>query len=534
MFDDAAITGKFSATSTLSSFRPKTGRITALARRPGWPLLPLPPAIVVAVGLAVALAIGIVGIDQFSRTSDERAAEQATLLIASLSARLPMLPAARRLPLLQQAAHMSDAEFLVVDGTGSVLLRVTDEAPDEATLRQAVALGQGDATTSAGPTKFAARALSPPMGGQALIAFVPASYASERARPFVAALLALTILLLGVASAVASAVARDAIRDVEFVTVRVAEMADKTRLETSTTWVPLRAFDEVGILTSAFNDLVARFAASEKSYLVDLDRASEADRDRAAFLAAVSHELRSPLNAVLGFADILLAEVDGPLTAEQREEVEQIRDSGQHLLELISDILEFSALETGQLKLSRSPTDLTALAQEVTREQAVRLKDKPVVLRVEGAPGVMGDVDARRVRQVITNLVGNAIKFTQQGEIVVKVTAAPRFVSLSVIDTGPGIDSDERAMIFEEYKQAHGERAHKRGTGLGLAIARRLVLLHSGTIQLESELGRGSKFHVYLPLWRGPSPGSSPRSLHTPTPPPPAAASGSGKRGAVS
>ena len=153
-----------------------------------------------------------------------------------------------------------------------------------------------------------------------------------------------------------------------------------------------------------------------------------------------------------------------------------------------------------------------------------------MVLRVEGAPGILGDVDARRVRQVITNLVGNAIKFTTEGEIVVKVAAAPRFVSLSVIDTGPGIGADERAMIFEEYKQAHGERARKRGTGLGLAIARRLVLLHSGTIQLESELGRGSKFHVYLPLWKGSSAPSKPGNLAVPT----ASPSGSGKRGAVS
>ena len=266
----------------------------------------------------------------------------------------------------------------------------------------------------------------------------------------------------------------------------------------------MRAFDEVGVLTSAFNDLVARFAASEKSYLVDLDRATEADRDRAAFLAAVSHELRSPLNAVLGFADILLAEVDGPLTAEQREEVEQIRDSGQHLLELISDILEFSALETGQLKLSKSPTDLTALAHEVTREQAVRLKDK-----TGGAPRrrarrvIMGDVDARRIRQVITNLVGNAIKFTQKGEIVVKVDRGAALRPRSVSSTpGRASTATSAPIIFEEYKQAHGERAHKRGTGLGLAIARRLVLLHSGTIQLESELGRGSTFHVYLPLWK--------------------------------
>src|SRR5450432_4322719 len=119
---------------------------------------------------------------------------------------------------------------------------------------------------------------------------------------------------------------------------------------------------------SACNELVNRFAEAEKSYRLNLERAHAADRDRAAFLAAVSHELRSPLNAILGFADVLMEEVDGPLTTDAREEVEQIRASGAHLLDLINDILEFSALEGGQLKLSRAQVDLTAVAGEVLRE----------------------------------------------------------------------------------------------------------------------------------------------------------------------
>src|SRR5207247_5741690 len=135
-------------------------------------------------------------------------------------------------------------------------------------------------------------------------------------------------------------------------------------------------------------------------YHENLSRAHAADRDRAAFHAAVSHELRSPLNAILGFADILATEVDGPLTPSAREEVEQIRGSGAHLLELISDILEFSALESGQLKLTRAQVDLTQLAGEVVRESQGLLSDKPQVqLRLAGEPGVLADADARRVRQ---------------------------------------------------------------------------------------------------------------------------------------
>jgi signal transduction histidine kinase len=257
----------------------------------------------------------------------------------------------------------------------------------------------------------------------------------------------------------------------------------------------------VGILAGGFNALVGRFGAAERTYRDNLARASAADRERAAFLAAVSHELRSPLNAILGFADILATEVDGPLPPSAREEVEQIRGSGAHLLELINDILEFSLIESGQLKLSRTQVDLAQLANEVVRESQVLLGGKEVTLRMQGETGVVADADARRVRQILTNLVGNAIKFTRHGQVIVVVGKQGSYATLSVTDTGPGISPAERAVIFEEYKQAGEERARRRGTGLGLAIARRLVLMHGGTIHVESELGRGSTFRVLLPLW---------------------------------
>jgi signal transduction histidine kinase len=253
---------------------------------------------------------------------------------------------------------------------------------------------------------------------------------------------------------------------------------------------------------------VGRFAAAEKSYHYDLERARSADRDRAAFLAAVSHELRSPLNAILGFADVLMTEVDGPLSATAREEVEQIRGSGQHLADLINDILEFSAIESGTLKLQRSKVDLVQIAREVVREALVIVGDKPISLRLEPDAGygeeplpVYARADPRRVRQILTNLVGNAIKFTQQGEVVITAVRDGYHACVRVRDTGPGISPAERAMIFEEYKQAGEERARRRGTGLGLAIARRLVLMHGGTIRVESELGQGSTFLVTLPAW---------------------------------
>ena len=281
-------------------------------------------------------------------------------------------------------------------------------------------------------------------------------------------------------------------------THRVRAMA-QVRTEPTGELIPTRTMDEVGVLTATFNKLVGRFGKASSAYRGDLARASVADRERAAFLAAVSHELRSPLNAILGFADILMEEVDGPLSPSAKEEVEQIRGSGAHLLSLINDILEFSALESGQLRLTRGRVDVFALASEVMREARGLVGQKPLSVRVEGEP-LIARVDGRRVRQILGNLVNNAIKFTQRGEVVVTVRREGMMAAFLVSDTGPGISQQERALIFQEYKQARSEQFRRRGTGLGLAITRRLVMLHHGSISVESELGHGSTFKVLLPI----------------------------------
>jgi signal transduction histidine kinase len=380
------------------------------------------------------------------------------------------------------------------------LLDATLGAMDRSALRGTLVKERGEATTGLGRARFSAKPLEHPPSSTFLVAFVREPSAPEGAPALLRALIALTMLLVAVAGAVAYAVAREANKDVDFVAQRVRSMIH-VRSEPAGEPVPVRSVDEVGSLTSAFNELVGRFALSERTYRDDLERVRAADRDRAAFLAAVSHELRSPLNAILGFADILATEVDGPLTDSMREEVEQIRGSGQHLLDLINDILEFSALESGTLKLSRTRVDLTALAGEVVREAAGLVGERPVVVRLDAPGAIIAHGDAKRLRQVLTNLVGNAVKFTQQGEVKIALRSDGRFAFVEVTDTGPGISPAERAMIFEEYKQAAAGRARRRGTGLGLAIARRLVLMHGGSIQVESELGKGSTFHVFLPLY---------------------------------
>jgi signal transduction histidine kinase len=471
------------------------------------PLLILPPLIVLVVGLAVAVGIGIVGLDALARASDERAAADADMLASTMAMRLSRLPPIgavtggnERFEALQLAARRTGSEFLLLGYESDVLLDASLGAPDKAALRRMTKLGHGEAVTALGRTRFAVHALLPPYQLHRVLTFVREPAAPEGGPAFVTALVALTTLLVGVAATVAYAVARDANEEVVFLTHRVRGMV-RARTEPTGEAVPIRTLDEVGALAGSFNALVGRFAAAERTYRDNLARASAADRERAAFLAAVSHELRSPLNAILGFADILVTEVDGPLTLTAREEVEQIRGSGAHLLELINDILEFSAIESGQLKLTRAQVDLAHLANEVVRESQGLLGDKPVTLRMQGETGVIADADARRVRQILTNLVGNAIKFTNQGHVVVVVGKQGSYATMSVSDTGPGISPAERAVIFEEYKQAGEERTKRRGTGLGLAIARRLVLMHGGTIHVESELGRGSTFRVLLPLW---------------------------------
>jgi signal transduction histidine kinase len=475
-------------------------RVRAPRQRTGWAFLPLAPLLVVVVGLAVALGIGLVGLDQLSRAGDEHAAARAELIAATVAARLGALPASRRLDAAQLAARRSAAELLVVTPAGEIIHDQTLGAPDPVALKSMLATGHGVAQTRMGRARYAVHPIGPRAEASAprLVVLVPEPGARASEAALASALAALAVLLLGVAAGVAYAVSRDVTRDVDFVTDRVRTMA-QVRTEPTGELIPARTMDEVGVLTSAFNALVGRFGIASSAYRGDLARASSADRERAAFLAAVSHELRSPLNAILGFADILMEEVDGPLSPSAKEEVEQIRGSGAHLLALINDILEFSALESGQLRLTRGRVDVSALANEVIREARGLVGDKPIVVRIEAEP-VIARVDGRRVRQVLGNLVNNAIKFTQQGEVVVQVRREGTMAAFLVTDTGPGISEQERAVIFEEYKQARSERLRRRGTGLGLAIARRLVMLHHGSISVDSELERGSTFKVMLPI----------------------------------
>ena len=467
--------------------------------RDGLPLLPLTPTLIVVVGVAVAFAVTLVGLRDLHAASEANSSLRAEALATTLAARLRMTGSEDRKEVVQSAARGTYADVLLLDHRGNIVADASLRPPPHAELVRCLLAGKGviDAPLL-GRTRYAVQPLGPPLAQLSVIAMVPAPETPSEARGLVKAVATLTALLVGAAGVVGYVFANDVRNDVTYLRHRIAAMAEADANPIRAP-IAVRALDQVGVLTSAFNLLVDRFAAAERSYRQDLTFASTLDKERSAFLAALSHELRTPLNAILGFADVLLSEVDGTLDDATREELGVIRASASHLRSLIDDILELSALESGGLRLNRSAVDVHAIAEEVVREQQPIAAAKKLRLDLEGERGAIADADPQRLRQVLGNIVGNAIKFTSRGGVrVVVEDQGGGEVIVHTIDSGPGIAPQERAAIFEEYGQAGDTATRGKGTGLGLAIARRLVAMHGGELELSSQLGHGSRFTFKL------------------------------------
>lgn len=257
----------------------------------------------------------------------------------------------------------------------------------------------------------------------------------------------------------------------------------------------------------AFSSLELAHAELEKRVLdrtrelsVAKDAAESADRLKSTFLATMSHELRTPLNSIIGFTGILLQGLAGPLNAEQNKQLRMVQTSARHLLALITDVLDISKIEAGQLVLSVGSFDIRASIATCLQTLRPQAENKGLVLRSEitdGTETVRGD--KRRVEQILINLTSNAIKFTDRGEVVVQVVVGEGHITVSVKDTGIGIAEKDLPTLFQPFHQLEVGLARKHeGTGLGLSICRRLVEMMGGTIHVESTLGVGSTFAFTL------------------------------------
>jgi len=264
----------------------------------------------------------------------------------------------------------------------------------------------------------------------------------------------------------------------------------------------VRTEDEIGVLQQSFNDMARDLSETLTGLEQARDRAQAADRAKSEFLANMSHEIRTPLNAVLGLSDVLL---DSELTDDQRELLTTMHRSGVSLLHLVNAILDYSKLDSGRLELETEPFGLVEQVADTIDMFAGEAATKGITLRSDvgelAGETVLGD--AGRLRQVLVNLVGNAMKFTEHGDVVVSVRRLDGTdrVRVEVSDTGIGFDPERADNLFEPFEQGDSTTTRRYGgTGLGLAISKRLVEDMGGTIRASSHVGTGSVFTVEVPL----------------------------------
>src|SRR4051794_1093253 len=253
--------------------------------------------------------------------------------------------------------------------------------------------------------------------------------------------------------------------------------------------------DELGTLAADVNPMCEELG-------IVYQQLETANRHKSEFLANTSHELRTPLNAILGYAELIEDNIYGEVPPKIREVLQRIQSNGRHLLGLINAVLDIAKIEAGQLQLSVADYSMKEVVANVVRATEGLAQEKKLALRTivpENLSG--GEGDERRITQVLLNLVGNAIKFTEVGKVEIRASAENGWFQLMVSDTGPGIPVEAHGRIFDEFHQLDTSSTRtKGGTGLGLAISKKIIDMHGGQIWVESELGHGSTFHFTLPV----------------------------------
>jgi len=268
---------------------------------------------------------------------------------------------------------------------------------------------------------------------------------------------------------------------------------------------------EPGAFPKTTVDLIKTFAAQsaqaiqnarlfselhEKSLQLEIE-----SRHKSQFLANMSHELRTPLNAILGYTELVLDRIYGDIPDRMRGVMERVQVNGRHLLGLINDVLDLAKIEAGQLTLEMAEYAMKEVVEGVLDAVEPLAGEKRITLRSEISPDLpAGWGDERRLAQVLMNLIGNAIKFTDAGEVSIRASTLDEQLLVAVRDTGSGISEADQGRIFDEFQQADSSLIRRKGgTGLGLSIAKRIIEMHGGSIWVESALGEGSTFSFTLP-----------------------------------
>jgi PAS domain S-box-containing protein len=294
------------------------------------------------------------------------------------------------------------------------------------------------------------------------------------------------------------------VRSLKGETCRIEDMelrySDGSRILLEVSAAPVS--NENGDISAAvivFQDINARKQA-ELALIDASQKAEAANRAKSSFLANMSHELRTPLNAVMGYAQILSQ--SPALDTEHQRMAAIIKNSGEHLLSLLNDILDLSKIEAGRYELLFAPCRLDDFLNSLVDIFGVHAERKGLIFKQDFAPDLPMKIetDGRRLRQILMNLLGNAVKFTQQGYVALRCQYSHGYLHFTVSDTGIGISPEQQDLIFEAFQQVSDDALKSQGTGLGLSISRKLTDLLQGTLSVESELGQGSHFHLKIPV----------------------------------